>query len=120
MRSSAKRRRDHTQDQERTYKAIGILLKTNGANKIGTFLDGPLGNDSFWETVCATAVAVGCRSMLCRRGKLGVYRRVLRVGDGRVVAHASLVFVVGIGLGVGCATIEAHHPDEDKGVGANG
>jgi hypothetical protein len=37
-----------------------------------------------------------------------------------MVAHASLVFVVGIGLGVGCATIEAHHPDEDKGVGANG
>jgi hypothetical protein len=95
-------------------------LETNGVNKISTFLSGPLGDDGFWEAVGAAAVAVGSRSMLRGRRELRIYGRMLRVGDGRVVAHASLVFVVGIGLGVGCATIEAHHPDEDKGVGANG
>jgi hypothetical protein len=104
-------------DQRRTYKTIGILLETDGANKISTFLDCPFRDDSFWETVGAAAVAVGSRSMLCGRRELRVYRRMLRVGDGR--AHASLVFVVGIGLGVGCATIKAHHPDGYEGVGAN-
>jgi hypothetical protein len=103
----------------RTYKAIGILLKTNGANKISTFLNGPFGDDGFWETVGTAAVPVCSRSMLCGGRELGVYGGSLRVGDRRVVAHASLVFVVGVGLGVSCATIEAHHPDDYERTVAN-
>jgi hypothetical protein len=101
------------------YEAIAILWKTNSANKVSTFLNGPLSDDGFWKAVGAAAVAVGSRSMLRGCGELRVYGRMFRIGYGRVVAHASLVFVVGVGLGVGCATIKAHHPDGYERAGDN-
>lgn len=104
---------------ERTYKAIGILLETNCTDEIGTLIHGPLGDDGLWEAVGTAAVAVGGGSVLSRRRELRIYRRGLGVGDGGVVAHASLVLVVGVGLGVSCATVEAHHLDDQGGAGGS-
>lgn len=91
-----------------TDECITILLQTNGANEVSTLLGSPFCNDSLGQAIGTGAMTVCGRCVLCGGRQLGIDRRCLRIKYWGHVAHAALVLVVGVRLGVGRAALEVH------------